>query len=509
MNERKAGIILSYTATILVIVVSFVFIPALVHFLGQEQFGLYKLVGALIGYLTIFDFGMANTTTRYYSQYMARGDKRAMENLLATNGILYIMLGVAIAVAGYFLFDFLVPFYRDTLNAQDLVTAKKLFYIMLVNVAVIIPGQIFVSVINSYQKFIFAKGVLIFTILFRPLSVVVFLMIKSDVIMVAAVETVFNIAMVLFNALYVLFVLKAKFKLHCWDNKLVKNIIRFSFFVFLIAFTWQLNWFAGQAILGAVSGTIMVAVYAVAMQIAMGLSRFSFAFSGVFLPFISSLAGKSDDMTEINNIFIKVGRLQFLAFTLLLTGFILYGKYFILLWVGDKFLDAYLCTILLTAAIFIPSIQEIGLAILQAKNKHAFRGIIGFIFAVINMIIAIPLSKCCGALGCAAALLITFLIGQVFIMNIYYAKIGLHVKSFWQNVGKLAVPAVPVFIIGFIGNFFWPRDNFVSFTIKIILFSLIYCAVMWKFALNGYEKNLFLKPLCRLKSSLLKKNCAL
>ena len=65
VNERKAGIVLSYVSMFFSIVIGLIYVPMLLHFLGKEQYGLYQLMGSLIAYMAVMDFGLANTITRY------------------------------------------------------------------------------------------------------------------------------------------------------------------------------------------------------------------------------------------------------------------------------------------------------------------------------------------------------------------------------------------------------------------------------------------------------------
>ena len=48
MNQRKAGVILSYISMGTQALVGFVYIPMLLAFLTKAQYGLYQLVGSMI-----------------------------------------------------------------------------------------------------------------------------------------------------------------------------------------------------------------------------------------------------------------------------------------------------------------------------------------------------------------------------------------------------------------------------------------------------------------------------
>ncbi|MDR2191421.1 MAG: oligosaccharide flippase family protein, partial [Endomicrobium sp.] len=168
MNQRKAGAVLSYTSMGIHSLIGFIYIPMLLLFLNKEQFGLYQLVGSMIAYLLIMDFGLANTTTRYYCAYLANGEKEKQENLLATMLILYGVISALIIAAGIIFFHFLTPFYYGVLSSADILNAKKMFYILLFNAAITVPSNIFTAIINSRERFIFARCLNICNTVIQP-----------------------------------------------------------------------------------------------------------------------------------------------------------------------------------------------------------------------------------------------------------------------------------------------------------------------------------------------------
>lgn len=60
------------------IVLSFFLIPVLVGGLGKEGYGLYGMMGIWTSYLLLLSFGSANTTLKFMSEQLARGDDRAV-----------------------------------------------------------------------------------------------------------------------------------------------------------------------------------------------------------------------------------------------------------------------------------------------------------------------------------------------------------------------------------------------------------------------------------------------
>ena len=60
MNERKLGILLGYLNILLHTVIGFLYVPLLLFYIGTNGYGMYQLMGSVVAYLGIMDFGLTN-----------------------------------------------------------------------------------------------------------------------------------------------------------------------------------------------------------------------------------------------------------------------------------------------------------------------------------------------------------------------------------------------------------------------------------------------------------------
>jgi len=501
-NQRKAGIVLSYVSMFLSIIIGFIYIPILLHFLGKSQYGLYQLMGSVIAYMAVMDFGLSGTITRYYSRYLSLNDEENQSNVLAVSSIIYGAISVIVLIIGAVIYFNLDSIFSNSLTLNELSKAKQIFIIMLVNIAITIPSHVFTAVINSHEKFVFIRLLAIIQTLMQPFLVIAVMYYKADVIGLVIVQTLFNISVIAIKVYYSLNRIKIKIKLYSWNKYFVKEMIVFSFFIFLNMIIDQIYWKTDQIILGILSGTSAVAVYSIASQLDRYYINFSANINSVFLPRISAISAKTDDMEEINGMFNRVGRIQFAVMSLILTGFILYGKSFIVFWVGKDFEKAYYMSLIVMIPLLIPLIENMGIIILQAKNKHAFRSKIYFIIAVLNIIMTIPLAKIYGGIGCAVATSVALFIGNVIIINIYYhKKIGIDIIVFIKEILSMTLPVLIVLGIGIIINYYLQTTNLIILASKIFVYILIFSIFMWFIGFNNYEKNIFIGMLNKVKGN--------
>ena len=270
----------------------------------------------------------------------------------------------------------------------------------------------------------------------------------------------------------------------------------------------QINWSVDKFILGWVSGTGAVAVYGVGSQINALFLNFSTAISSVFAPRVNRIAAENrrDMCKEFTKLMIKVGRIQYLILMLVASGFVIFGKYFIInIYSTYEYAEAYPVALLLILPAMIPLIQNIGIEIQRSVNKHKVRSIIYFVMALFNIVISIPLAKLFGSVGSAMGTAIGLLLANGIIINIYYQKgLGLDMAFFWKNIISISKGIIIPSCVGCAIIRYIRFDNVGKYFSCIGIYIVIYVLSMWWFGMNQYEKQLLLQMLEKMKRN--KKN---
>ena len=503
INELKLGAILSYVILGVELIVGLVYTPILTKMLGQAEYGLYSLVASVISYLTVLDFGFGSAIVVYTARYRANNDKEKENKLHGMFFIIYLIIGVIAGIIGYILYLNVDQMFGKSMNAQEIERAKIMMLILTGNLVITFPMSIFSSIITAYEKFVFAKSLNIVRIIISPLITIPLLFMGYRAIALVTVTTILNIVILVINMFYCLNKLDTKFNFSKFDFKLLIEIFSFSFFIFLNVIVDKVNWSLDQFILGAVSGTIAVAIYNIAAQLNNIYLAFSTAISGVLLPKITQMEEQRISDEGFTDLFIRIGRLQYIVMGLIITGFVLFGKEFMVLWQGTEYIQSYYIACILMIPVTVPLIQNAGISILQAKNKHKFRTIIFLLIAIINVCISIPLAKIYDGVGTAIGTAFSLILGQIIIMNIYYyKKIHINIPKFWKEIYKMTVPiAVPV-IIGILLNKVIIANGYLLLFLKVAIYTCIYSLVVYKMSMNNYEKEMFVKPIKKILSKI-------
>jgi len=310
--------------------------------------------------------------------------------------------------------------------------------------------------------------------------------------------TIFNVVTQLLNFWYCKYRIKIKIVFGKFQWGFLREVATYSFYIFLGAIIDRLYWSTGQLVLGAFVGTAAVAVFAVGIQLEQMYMAFSTAISGVFLPKVTAMTTKAQSDKSISDLFIKTGRIQFIIMAFILTGFILFGKQFIILWAGADYADVYIIALLFFVPLTIPLIQNLGITILQARNKIRFRALFYIVIAILSLGLQLILVKKYGGIGCAIAISIALVIGHVIGMNIYYyRKQNIDIPKFWKEIGKMSVvPALMGISSYFILRYF-QLNSFFTLGTAIAIFSAIYIPLFWLIGMNQIERDIMLVPVNR------------
>lgn len=500
-SQLRIGAILSYISLGLNSFISILYTPIMLRFLGQSEYGLFNLSNSIIGYLGVLDLGLGNAVIRYTAKYRAIDDKEGEKNLHGMFIILYTVLSLITFIIGYIFVSNIEHLFSNSLSSEEISKIKIILSIMIFNLAISFPFGVFGGIINAYEHFVFPKIVAIIRSILNPLVMIPLLFMGYKSIGMTIATTVVNIIFIIINMYYCFKILKIRIKLKKIDFSVFKEISSYSFFIFLNIIVDKIYWSTDQFILGAVSGTVAVAIYSVGSSISTYYMSFSNAISGVFLPKVTRMVTKNGSDEDLSNLFIKSGRIQFIIISFILGGFILVGREFIKVWAGNEYYESFYIALVVMIPLTVPLIQNIGISILQAKNMHKFRSKVYILIAIINIFLSIPLAKIYGGFGAAITTAFSMILGNIIIINIYYyKKMNIDIYLFWKNILSITCPVIISVILSKVLLNYIYLTGYLGIFIKGVIYLIIFFTLVWAFGMNKYEKDLILSPLNKIKN---------
>ena len=318
--------------------------------------------------------------------------------------------------------------------------------------------------------------------------------------------TIVHLLMYGSNLFYCPRVLKIRPRFKNMPFGIMKELVAFSAFVFLGMVGDMLYWATDKLIIGAMIGTAAVAVYNVGATFNTIVTSVSSAISGVLTPRITNMVFTDCSKKELTDIFIRVGRLQYILVSFIISAFIVFGQQFIRLWAGEAYAQAYRVALLTLVPILIPLIQNTGISIVIAQNKHRFRSVMYAVIAVVNAISTVFAVQYFGIIGAAACSCAAYILGNGLIMNwYYYKKTGIDIPLFWRNIIKMSPVVVGMTLLGLFATQYYSIDSWGRFFLGAIVYTLLFMPLAYFLMMNQYERNMVRDPVIKLKNKLFKK----
>lgn len=498
LNQLKAGAALSYVSMALGFVIALVYTPVVLRLLGQEEFGLYTLIVSIVGYLSLLSFGLSAAYVRFYARFKAADDESGVARLNGLFLLILLVVGAAALVGGGALIVGAGTVLGDEISQSELQTARVLFAIMTVSVAVSVPLTIFELFVIANERFVLQKVLLLARTVISPLVVLPMLLLGYGSVGMAAGTAVVGLCMQLYTWAFCVRSLKMQFAFRGTRVTLLREIVTFSAYIFGNIVADQVNWNVDKYIVGWFWGTSAVAVYGVASLLNTYYMSLSSAISGVFIPRVHRLVSSGVGDRELTELFTRVGRLQFILLAGICIEFVVFGGRFVSLWAGEEYWQAYPIAVILMVPVTIPLIQNLGIEIQRAKNLHRFRSLVYLAIAGANVAVSVLLVGWIGPLGAATGTALTLVVGNGIVMNWYYqARVGLDMWYFWAQIGRLIPPALPSIILGVIYVLVQRSGGPLALATGAAMVAVTYCSSMWYFGMDESERGLVRLPLGR------------
>ena len=476
VGQLKAGVLLSYVSQILQILITVFYTPVMLRLMDQSDYGLYQIAFSVVSFLSLMTFGFSGSYVRFFAVSEAKDNPR--EEIARLNGTFMLIFGVLGSIVlslGILMAANTDMVLGGKMTEEELDRAAILMYLMVTNFMI------------ANERFIALQTLNTISIILNPcLTFPLLLWGKGSIGMCVALLAI-TIIKLATSVIYCMRKLRMNFSYKKLQWGMFKDIGAFSFYIFLESIISMINVSLDRFLLGKMVGSVATAVYAVGGQINTLYMYLSTTISSVFVPRINRLVEQGNKNKELSDLFIRVGKIQFIILFVVLLGYTLFGQRFMQLWVGDSYYMSYFVAMILIFPNTINLIQNVGYEIQRAKGLQKYRSLMWIGIALLNVVLSIFLIKKYNECGAAMGTAIAWVIGSGILMNWFYARyVGLDVKRFWQEILFLTkggiLPIIP-FIIFYDYFLHCPITMYFA---GIVAFTILYAVCM---LFGGIRKN--------------------
>lgn len=478
--------------------VGFILIPMFTKHLGAAQYGVWVLAQSVTGYLTLMEFGLTTTLIRHLAAAKATGDYDQANRVLGQLATL--MWAVAgLITLGAVVGSLLLP-YAFRLDPDQVALFQWAFLMIGVQAALGVVTNIWEGTMAAAEDYHVLNGLYIFAALARLAYSVILL--KLGYGLLALLGAQFGvIGMVwLLDHLYLKWrypQLSLRPRWFGWGE--AKPLAKFSGAVFVGHIAGLLANDTDKVIAGIFLGPTAVAVYQVGYKL-YDLARSLIAnMPTVLMPTAAALHARNEE-DRLRRMLCQVSSVMVAIIGAIYIPFILYGRDFIVLWVGQRFTLSATVLAWLSGAMLLTASNRVLGSVLWGTGDYRVIVVTSVVYALSNAGLSIVLCLRWGIVGIAAATALTALPVQLFFILFALRKFRVNL---WDYTGRTWVSILVATLIGWALSQYVPlpaENAFLRLLLKMMVFELNLCAFVLTFGWTP-QMRLQLKGLLLSRSS--------
>ena len=157
INQKRAGVIMSYLAQAIHIISGLVYTPIMLRLIGQSDYGLYTYVNSVVSYLGLINFGFSSSYMRFYAKAEKEGDEDALARLNGMFMVIFTVIAIIVLLCGVVMVLNVEVFFSDKILPEEVGKARILMALMVIGLATTMFGTVYTCNMTAHEQFFFQR----------------------------------------------------------------------------------------------------------------------------------------------------------------------------------------------------------------------------------------------------------------------------------------------------------------------------------------------------------------
>lgn len=421
--------------------------PFILNQLGDSIYGLWVLVGSVVAYGFLLDFGITGAVTKYVSEYHARGEGEMARGLIATALWTNAGVGILVIVASVMLAPVLASLFK--ISSADQRTAVWLFLLAGVAVGINLACATATAVLRGLQRFDLINLIGVTATIVTAGATALVLLLGGGVMGLAIIGVAVPLLMQL-PSIWFIYRIKPELRYGGFGGSRshLKNLISYSSSIFLMNLGGYLESRTDEMVIGGFLPVSAVTPYSLARRLSSLPQMLTEQFLILLLPMASEIHARNDE-AQLRSLYIVSTRVTLAILLPVSAALVILVKPLLTAWVGATYAEySYLVLILITASLIDTSQWPAGFVLQGIARHHPLAGMT-IASGLSNLILSILLVNRLGLPGVALGTLIpTAVICIGFVTPYAMRVIGVSIREMYANVLLPSVlPMIPMSIV--------------------------------------------------------------
>lgn len=372
-----------YARMLLSLLVSLYTSRIVLEALGVEDFGVYNVVGGIIGFMAFFNSSLSGAISRFITFELGRGNIDKLKDTFSSAFIINTILALAIIVigetVGLWFLNYKLSIPEDTYYA-----ANWVYQFTIIGMVISVTQIPYTALVIAHEKMAIYAYVELFVVCLRLLMVYLLLVINSNhLIWYSAMVTGINVLMAFIYRLYCIHNFEESRFRFIWRRDILKPILSFSGWEVFGNISLTMRMQGLTVLINMFFGVVLNAANGIASQVNNNILSFSTNIVTAYRPqIIKSYASRN--CNDFTNLIIDGAKIALLAMICMVIPLIVEMDYVLKIWLKTPpDMTNILCRLALITSVFGAANYTTNIGI-QATGQVKYLNIVN---GILNLII--------------------------------------------------------------------------------------------------------------------------
>lgn len=471
-------------------VVSFFLAPYIVAKLGATSYGVWALIGSLVGYLGLLDLGVRSAVTKFIASYHSAGNHNSASDIKSAALLIFTVSGLLAVILAAGISPFAERIFLIPPELEE--TAQAIIVISGANIGVALIAGVYGGILSARHRFDLLNMIDVILVIVRSTAVVVALEADQGIISLAVIQLLSSIIQLMLTQILSRKVYREAVtsirRAFCPEN--IKKLFSFGLISSAIHILGAIAHNSALILVGSFLPVAMVTYYSIAGTLTEYGRTLMSGISYTITPLVSTMEG-AQQVDKVGRVLVDGTRYASLVILPIVATFIVRGESFVSLWMGAEYgkLSGQILTVL-SFALWAMAGYQICTTVMIGLGKHkGMVPIFGF-EAAANIGLSIILIQQIGILGSAWGALVPRLFVALLLCVSYAKKVlQISIKEYYADaIVRPIIAIVPFTAVSYIIETTWPASDLAVFFLQVALAVPLAILGSWIFGLNSNER---------------------
>ncbi|TAA46798.1 lipopolysaccharide biosynthesis protein [Corallincola spongiicola] len=460
--------------------ITFVMTPVIVYNLGNYDYGIWEIIGSVLGYMGMLDLGLKPTISRFAARYNAQADRDGMGRVYSTSLVFMLSIGLFLSLV----FLIWALFFPESIAApeSDISRYALLLMILGAQLMVIFPGYVAVSFLEGLQHYQVKNNILLINSLIGAACIYWLITPENGIIVLALINAIGTVTKFL---LYFWLLSRPNYgqmrfsRANChWQT--LTELMSFGLKSFVQGAATRISNNADNFVIAFFLGPATIIFYALPANLIRHIRMLIMSITHAFLPFFSDLQAREDSASS-QRYYVTASR-YVVAIALMLTlCTAALGPDFIAVWIDVSYREpARFVLYLLLVTVMVPLFNPLSSRYLTALGEHGILARLAVWSALVSLGLSLSLVHWFGLEGIALASVVPTVFIQWRVLGKTCEQLAMSRMDYLAKVvGPNVLPVVATIAALYTAQLLWVFDSYLVILLVGGVSSVVYLLVLF------------------------------